>query len=73
MSRGGYKGKGSKPLKKCSNCGTSITTLWRKFKGIDEIRLKHPKKSLDDSSPDYKGKTGCNACCLYWSLHGVRL
>ena len=73
ISRNGYKTKGVKPLKKCTNCGTSVTTLWRKFKGIEEIRLKHPKKDFDlDPSPDYKGKTGCNACCLYWSLHGVR-
>lgn len=71
ISRNGYKTKGVKPLKKCTNCGTSVTTLWRKFKGIEEIRLKHPKKDFDlDPSPDYKGKTGCNACCLYWSLHG---
>ena len=43
----------------------------RKFKAAEEVKSKRPDKNVDDSRPDMKGKIGCNACCLYWALHGV--
>ena len=56
-----------------------ILTTWihlksqkkRKFKAAEEVKSKRPDKNVDDSRPDMKGKIGCNACCLYWALHGV--
>merc|ERR1719204_517188 len=65
-----FKNKSTKSHKTCVNCGTTNTTLWRKFKAAEEVKSKRPDKNVDDSRPDMKGKIGCNACCLYWALHG---
>ncbi|CBY09755.1 unnamed protein product [Oikopleura dioica] len=59
-----------KVKKECFNCKTSNTTLWRKFKSLKDIRLKYPSKEFDQNTADPAGKVGCNACALYWSLHG---
>ena len=70
---GRYRSKPTKAEKKCANCGTAQTTLWRKFKSKEEIKIKHKNKEAQviDAERDLQGKTGCNACCLYWSLHAV--
>ena len=72
--------KRDKKDKVCPNCHTKTTTLWRKFKSADEIektcaknmKIKDPK-SVDRTRNDLEGKLGCNACTLYWKLHGVRI
>ena len=36
------------------------------------MKIKDPK-SVDRTRNDLEGKLGCNACTLYWKLHGVRI
>ncbi|CBY41697.1 unnamed protein product, partial [Oikopleura dioica] len=54
---------------------TTTTSLWRKFKTADEVKKtiqkKKPSVSIDRSRPEIEGQLGCNACTLYWSLHGA--
>ena len=45
----------------------------RKFKSAEDVKSKKPERDVDITRPDLKGETGCNACCLYWNLHGVSL
>jgi len=71
------RNKREKQNKKCPNCQTTTTSLWRKFKTADEVKKtiqkKKPSVSIDRSRPEIEGQLGCNACTLYWSLHGVSL
>jgi len=65
-----HKTKGTRVPKRCANCGTQETTLWRKFKSAEDVKSKRPERDVDQTRGDLKGETGCNACCLYWALHG---
>lgn len=74
---GPIRGKREKKPKECPNCHSQNTTLWRKFKTADEIEKDIGKNSkikdrtkVDRSRPDLEGVLGCNACTLYWKLHG---
>ena len=48
----------------------SDPTKQRKFKSAEDVKSKRPERDIDTSRADLKGETGCNACCLYWALHG---
>ena len=72
------RGKREKKPKSCPNCNMTNTTLWRKFKSADEVEKEIGKNSkikdrakVDRTRPDLEGVLGCNACTLYWKLHGV--
>ena len=52
------------------NVCVSDPTKQRKFKSAEDVKSKRPERDIDTTRADLKGETGCNACCLYWALHG---